>query len=280
MKIIDGKNLSNQIKEQLKKTCEILKEKGITPGLGVILVGEDSASQTYVSMKEKACKTVGINSYMYRLPSNTEEKALLNKIEELNNDKNIHGILVQLPLPKQINTTKILEAIDVKKDVDGFHALNVGYLVDDREGFVPCTPLGVMRLLKEYNINPTGLHACIVGASSIVGKPMQHLLTNIRATTTICHSKTKNLASHTKSADLIVVGVGKPNLIRADMVKKGAIVIDVGINRLENGKLVGDVDFEAVSKKCSFITPVPGGVGPMTIAMLLSNTIKSAQNQI
>lgn len=280
MTIIDGKNLSDKIKEELKLSCKALKDKGITPGLAVILVGEDKASQTYVSMKEKACKNVGINSYMYKLPQETSQKTLLEKITMLNNDDKVHGILVQLPLPPHIDTTKVLEAIDVKKDVDGFHALNVGYLVDDREGFVPCTPLGVMRLLKEYNINPTGLNACVIGASSIVGKPMQHLLTNIRATTTICHSKTKNLAFHTKNADLIIVGVGKPNLITADMVKEGAVVIDVGINRLENGKLVGDVDFERVSKKCSFITPVPGGVGPMTIAMLLSNTIKSAKNNL
>lgn len=280
MKIIDGKNLSNQIKEQLKETCKDLQEKGITPGLGVILVGEDPASQTYVSMKEKACEKVGINSYMYRLPSNAQEETLLSKIKELNSDSKIHGILVQLPLPKHINTTKILEAIDVNKDVDGFHALNVGYLVDDRDGFIPCTPLGVMKLLEAYNINPTGLNACVIGASNIVGKPMQHLLTNARATTTICHSKTKDLSFHTKNADIIIVGVGKPNLLTADMIKDGAVIIDVGINRLESGKLVGDVEFEEVSKKCSLITPVPGGVGPMTIAMLLSNTIKSAQNQI
>lgn len=280
MQLINGKSLSDKIKQELKQECKELSDKGVTPGLAVILVGDDAASQTYVSMKEKACKSVGINSYMYTLSKDVDEKVLLQQIEKLNYDKNVDGILVQLPLPKHINTAKVLEAIDAKKDVDGFHALNVGYLVDDREGFVPCTPLGIMKLLEEYGINPTGLNACVIGASNIVGKPMQHLLTNIRATTTICHSKTKDLASHTKNADLIVVGVGKPNLLKADMIKEGAIVIDVGINRLENGKLTGDVDFEGVSQKCSYITPVPGGVGPMTIAMLLSNTIKSAKNKL
>lgn len=278
MELIDGKKVSDKIKEDLAKECIHLKEKGIVVGLAVILVGDDKASQTYVNMKDKACAKIGINSYMYKLPKETTQEALLEKIQELNSDSRVHGILVQLPLPSHIDTTKVLETIDAKKDVDGFHALNVGYLVDNREGFIPCTPLGVMHLLKEYNINPTGLNACVIGASNIVGKPMQHLLTNARATTTICHSKTKDLSFHTKNADLIIVGVGKPKLLTADMVKDGAVVIDVGINRLENGTLVGDVDFEEVSKKCSFITPVPGGVGPMTIAMLLSNTIKSAKN--
>lgn len=280
MQLIDGKNISNKIKNDLQLECKALSQKGIIPGLAVILVGNDPASQTYVSMKEKACKNIGINSSMHTLPENTSEEKLLETIFQLNEDKNVDGILVQLPLPKHINTVKILEAINVNKDVDGFHALNVGYLVDSRDGFIPCTPLGIMELLKAYNINPTGLNACVIGASNIVGKPMQHLLTNARATTTICHSKTKDLAFHTKNADLIIVGVGKPNLLTDDMIKDEAIVIDVGINRLENGKLVGDVDFEKVSHKCSFITPVPGGVGPMTIAMLLSNTIKSAKNRI
>lgn len=276
MTLIDGKNFSNTIKDRLKNQCNELKQEGIIPGLAVILVGEDEASKTYVSMKDKSCKAVGINSKRYNLPKSTKESELLKIIDDLNSDDEINGILVQLPLPKHIDTNKVLEAINPNKDVDGFHAVNVGHLVEDREGFVACTPLGIMKLLDEYNINVTGLNACVIGASNIVGKPMISLLLNRRATVTCTHSKTKDLSFYTKNADLIVVGVGKPNLLKADMVKDGAIVIDVGINRLENGKLVGDVDFENVAPKCSYITPVPGGVGPMTIAMLLSNTVKSA----
>ena len=279
MTLIDGKALSAKTKSQLTTECETLKQQGIIPGLAVILVGEDPASQTYVNSKEKACHAVGINSIMNRLAEDTTEAELLAKINELNNDKNVDGILVQLPLPKHIDTHKVLESIVPNKDVDGFHAYNVGRLVEDMDGFVPCTPLGVMKMLEEYTINPMGLDAVVIGRSNIVGKPMMNLLVNAGATVTVCHSKTKNLAEKTAQADLLVVGVGRPLMVTADMVKEGAVVIDVGINRTAEGKLVGDVDFDDVKEKTSHITPVPGGVGPMTIAMLLSNTVKSAKNR-
>jgi methylenetetrahydrofolate dehydrogenase (NADP+)/methenyltetrahydrofolate cyclohydrolase len=229
-------------------------------------------------MKAKACKASGIYSIVHEFPETITENELLDTIERINQNPNIHGLLIQLPLPKHINTTKVLEAVSPQKDVDGFHPYNVGRLVAGLDSFAPCTPLGVMEMFKEYNIDVKGLDACVVGASNIVGKPMQALLLNQFATVDICHIYTKDLAKHTKKADIVIVGVGKVNLITQDMIKEGAIVVDIGINRLENGKLVGDVDFENVSKKSSFITPVPGGVGPMTIAMLLKNTIKSAQN--
>ena len=230
-------------------------------------------------MKEKACQAVGINSIMSRLSKDTSEEELLAKIDSLNKDKSVDGILVQLPLPKHIDTDRVLEAIYPSKDVDGFHAFNVGRLVENMDGFVPCTPLGVMKILEEYGINPMGMDAVVVGKSNIVGKPMMNLLINASATVTVCHSKTKDLKAKTSAADLLVVGVGRPLMITEDMVKEGAVVIDVGINRLEDGRLVGDVDFDNVKDKCSYITPVPGGVGPMTIAMLLSNTVKSAKNR-
>lgn len=277
MQILDGKALSLKIKEELAEENRQLKQKGIVPGLAVILVGEDPASKTYVNSKEKSCQQAGMYSKKITMDKSISEDELLNTITECNNDDTIHGILVQLPLPKHIDSEKVLEAIDPKKDVDGFHAYNVGKLVTAEPTFVPCTPLGVMKILSEYGIDPKGLDACIVGKSNIVGKPMLNLLLNASATVTVCHSKTKNLKEKCLQADLIVVGVGRVNMITADMVKEGAIVIDVGINRLENGKLTGDVDFENVSKKCSFITPVPGGVGPMTIAMLLQNTVQSAK---
>lgn len=277
MTLLDGKALSNKIKEQLKVENEILKEKGLVPGLAVILVGEDPASQTYVNSKDKACQAAGIYSKKITMDENTSEEKLLNTIKELNEDESIHGILVQLPLPKHIDSAKVLETIVPEKDVDGFHEYNVGKLVTGNETFVPCTPLGVMKILEEYGINPTGMDACVIGRSNIVGKPMMNLLLNAGATVTITHSKTKDLKAHTLNADLLVVGIGRPNFVTADMVKEGAVVIDVGINRLESGKLTGDVDFEGVSKKASFITPVPGGVGPMTIAMLLQNTVTSAK---
>jgi methylenetetrahydrofolate dehydrogenase (NADP+)/methenyltetrahydrofolate cyclohydrolase len=277
MVILDGKALSNKIKEELKQENKILKEKGLVPGLAVILVGEDPASQTYVNSKDKACQAIGIYSEKITMPQQTSQEELLSKIAQLNEDERIHGILVQLPLPKHINTKEVIQAIKPEKDVDGFHECNVGKLVIDEETFVPCTPLGIMKILEEYDINPVGLNACVVGRSNIVGKPMMNLLLNAGATPTITHSKTKDLKAHTLQADLLVVGIGKANFITADMVKEGAIVIDVGINRLENGKLTGDVDFEKVSEKASFITPVPGGVGPMTIAMLLQNTVTSAK---
>ncbi len=279
MKLIDGKAFSNTIKSQLKQECEELKKTGITPGLAVVLVGKNPASQTYVSMKDRACESVGIYSKRINLEEDVSQNELINIINELNEDEKIDGILVQLPLPKHLNSDEILETIKPSKDVDGFHAINVGKLSQNKDSFVACTPLGIMKLLDEYDINVTGLNAVVIGASNIVGKPMANLLLNARATVTIAHSKTKDLALHTKNADLIIVGVGKPNLLKADMVKDGAIVIDVGMNRLEDRRLVGDVDFTNVAPKCSFITPVPGGVGPMTIAMLLSNTIKSAKKR-
>ncbi len=280
MKILDGKKLSQKIKEKIKKEVENLKkERGIVPGLAVILVGDDPASHTYVKMKSKACKEAGIYSIVHEMPADISQEKIEDTIKMMNKNPNIDGILVQLPLPKHIDTTRILELIDPSKDVDGFHPYNFGRLVQGLDSFVPCTPLGVMELLQEYGIDVKGMDVCVVGASNIVGKPMAALLLNAFATVDICHIYTKDLQSHTKDADMVVVGVGKPGLITAEMVKDGVIVIDIGINRLEDGRLVGDVDFERVSKKASYITPVPGGVGPMTIAMLLQNTIKAAKNR-
>ena len=280
MQLIDGKAISAKVKEEVKNEAAQLTEKGVVPCLAVILVGDDKASQTYVNSKEKACKACGIRSLKYTLEANTGESALIDLIQSLNENDEVDGILVQLPLPKHIDENKILEKISCEKDVDGFHAVNVGRLVSGLDGFVPCTPCGIMRLFKEYGIEVSGKNAVVIGRSNIVGKPMANLLLNANATVTVTHSKTQNLAKITKDADIIVVAIGKPNFLKADMVKNGTVVIDVGINRLENNKLVGDVDFENVANKCSFITPVPGGVGPMTIAMLLKNTIKSAKNRL
>ncbi|WP_116967895.1 bifunctional methylenetetrahydrofolate dehydrogenase/methenyltetrahydrofolate cyclohydrolase FolD [Campylobacter fetus] len=279
MQIIDGKSVSAKVKEYVKNEAISLKKSGITPTLAVILVGEDKASQTYVASKEKACLACEMGSVMHRLSKETSQSELLALIEVLNLDDSIDGILVQLPLPKHIDTNRVLEAIDPTKDVDGFHAVNVGKLSSGLDGFVPCTPLGIMELLKEYDVNLQGIDAVVIGRSNIVGKPMARLLLNAGATISIAHSKTKNLPEITRRAKLVVVAVGRPNFLNADMVSDGAIVIDVGINRLDSGKLVGDVDFDSVAPKCSLITPVPGGVGPMTIAMLLSNTLKSAKNR-
>ena len=280
MKILDGKAVSLKVKESVKVRADELKKFGIEPTLAVVLVGEDKASQTYVRAKEKACNEYGIKSVAHRLSENTTQNELLALINVLNLDDSIHGILVQLPLPKHIDTNVVLAAIDPRKDVDGFHAVNVGKLVSGLDGFVPCTPLGVMEILKEYDIEVAGLNAVVIGRSNIVGKPMANLLLNASATVTVTHSKTKNLKEICKNADLIVAAIGKPFFLKADMVKDGAVVVDVGINRLDDGRLVGDVDFENVAPKCSYITPVPGGVGPMTIAMLLNNTILAAQAKI
>jgi len=280
MKILDGKAVSLKVKESVKVRADELKKFGIEPTLAVVLVGEDKASQTYVRAKEKACNEYGIKSVAHRLSENTTQNELLALINVLNLDDSIHGILVQLPLPKHIDTNVVLAAIDPRKDVDGFHAVNVGKLVSGLEGFVPCTPLGVMEILKEYGIDVAGLNAVVIGRSNIVGKPMANLLLNASATVTVTHSKTKNLKEICKNADLIVAAIGKPFFLKADMVKDGAVVVDVGINRLDDGRLVGDVDFDEVAPKCSYITPVPGGVGPMTIAMLLNNTILAAQAKI
>ena len=280
MKILDGKAVSLKVKESVKVRADELKKFGIEPTLAVVLVGEDKASQTYVRAKEKACNEYGIKSVAHRLSENTTQNELLALINVLNLDDSIHGILVQLPLPKHIDTNVVLAAIDPRKDVDGFHAVNVGKLVSGLDGFVPCTPLGVMEILKEYGIDVAGLNAVVIGRSNIVGKPMANLLLNASATVTVAHSKTKNLKEICKNADLIVAAIGKPFFLKADMVKDGAVVVDVGINRLDDGRLVGDVDFDEVAPKCSYITPVPGGVGPMTIAMLLNNTILAAQAKI
>ena len=280
MKILDGKAVSLKVKESVKVRADELKKFGVEPTLAVVLVGEDKASQTYVRAKEKACNEYGIKSVAHRLSENTTQNELLALINVLNLDDSIHGILVQLPLPKHIDTNVVLAAIDPRKDVDGFHAVNVGKLVSGLDGFVPCTPLGVMEILKEYGIDVAGLNSVVIGRSNIVGKPMANLLLNASATVTVTHSKTKNLKEICKNADLIVAAIGKPFFLKADMVKDGAVVVDVGINRLDDGRLVGDVDFENVAPKCSYITPVPGGVGPMTIAMLLNNTILAAQAKI
>ena len=277
MQILDGKQLSKDIKEILKNEIANFSKK---VGLAVVLVGNDSASNLYVSMKKKACDYVGIDSFSLEFSEEISETELTEKIKELNNDDKVDGILVQLPLPKHIDTQKILSLINPEKDVDGFHPYNIGQIVAGLDGFAPCTPLGMVRLLEKYNLDDLrGKNAVVVGASNIVGKPIASLLLNLNATVDICHIYTKNLKEHTLKADILVVAVGKQNLITADMVKDDVIIFDVGINKTENGKIVGDVDFDEVSKKASFITPVPGGVGPMTIAMLLENTIKSAKNR-
>ncbi|EHO8490554.1 bifunctional methylenetetrahydrofolate dehydrogenase/methenyltetrahydrofolate cyclohydrolase FolD [Campylobacter jejuni] len=281
MTLLDGKALSAKIKEELKEKNQFLKSKGIESCLAVILVGDNPASQTYVKSKAKACEECGIKSLVYHLNENTTQNELLALINTLNHDDSVHGILVQLPLPDHICKDLILESIISSKDVDGFHPINVGYLnLGLESGFLPCTPLGVMKLLKAYKIDLEGKDAVIIGASNIVGRPMATMLLNAGATVSVCHIKTKDLSLYTRQADLIIVAAGYVNLLRSDMVKEGVIVIDVGINRLESGKIVGDVDFEEVSKKSSYITPVPGGVGPMTIAMLLENTVKSAKNRL
>ncbi len=278
MQILDGKALSKKIEADVASEVKVLKEKtGRVPGLAVILVGQDPASHAYVGMKKKACDRVGFYSVTHEMPADISQEAIEKTIEMMNDNPNIDGILIQLPLPPQIDTTKLLELVAPHKDVDGFHPYNVGRLSTGLDGFVPCTPLGVMELLAEYEIDVKGKNAVVVGASNIVGKPMAALLLNANATVEVCHIFTDDLKKHTLDADMILVGAGVINLITEDMVKEGAIIIDIGINRADDGRLVGDVDYENVSKKCSYITPVPGGVGPMTIAMLLSNTLKAAQ---
>jgi methylenetetrahydrofolate dehydrogenase (NADP+)/methenyltetrahydrofolate cyclohydrolase len=281
MQLIDGKALAKKVQDSVSTGVEQLKqEKNIVPGLAVLLIGDDPASHAYVKMKAKACEKVGFYSITHNMPDSISQDEIIATIEMMNNNPRIDGILVQLPLPKHIDTEKILEVIDPKKDVDGFHPYNVGRLVTGLDGFVACTPLGVMKMFEAYDIDLQGKDVCVVGASNIVGKPMASLLLNADATVTVTHIFTKDLKAHTSKADIIVVGVGVPGLIKEDMVKDGAIVIDIGINRIEDGSLVGDVDFANVSPKCSYITPVPGGVGPMTIAMLLSNTLKAAKGRI
>lgn len=281
MQLLDGKALATKIETGVADEVKNLKNKtGLVPGLAVILVGQDPASAAYVNMKKKACDRVGFYSVTHEMPEDISQEAIENTIKMMNTNPNINGILIQLPLPSQIDTTKILELVDPAKDVDGFHPYNVGRLSTGLDGFVPCTPLGVMELLKEYDIDVKGKNCVVVGASNIVGKPMAALLLNANATVEICHIFTDNLKKHTLNADMIFVGAGVINLIKEDMVKDGAVIVDIGINRSIGGQLVGDVDFENVAKKCSYITPVPGGVGPMTIAMLLSNTLKAAKASV
>ena len=276
--IIDGKKTSSQIKDELANEVVGLKEKGINPTLAVVLVGEDPASQVYVKHKKKACEYVGIKSLAYELDENTTEEALLGLIAELNNRDDVHGILVQLPLPKHINEEKILLAIDPSKDVDGFHPYSVGNLSIGRDGFVSCTPAGIIELIKRYNIKIEGKNCVVIGRSNIVGKPVSMLLLKENGTVTICHSRTKNIKEICKQADILVVAIGKANYVTKEFVKDSATIIDVGMNRLENGKLCGDVKYDECSQVAGAITPVPGGVGPMTIAMLMKNCIKSAKN--
>ena len=278
MILLDGKALSEKIKEEVRvEVAQLVEEKHITPGLAVILVGNDAASATYVASKAKSCKNAGIYSVVHEMPDSITQEELLETIERMNENPKLDGILVQLPLPKHINTTVVLEAINPLKDVDGFHPYNVGRMVSNLDSFLPATPFGVMRMFQEYGIELSGKNVCVIGSSDIVGKPMAALLTNAKATVTVCNSRTKDLSSHTKAADIVVIAVGVPHLLKADMLKDGTVVIDVGINRLDTGKLTGDADFEDCKSKCTHITPVPGGVGPMTIAMLLKNTIKAAK---
>jgi len=277
-KIIDGRDVAKKMRVEQKERVDALEAAtGVIPGLAVILVGEDPASALYVSNKVKACEAVGIQSFSHRFPATITNEELLGLIKTLNADPSVHGILVQLPLPAHIDMEQVLETIAPEKDVDGFHLYNVGALVVGRQIFPPCTPFGVMNLLKHENIPIEGRNVVVVGASNIVGKPMALMLMAQDATVAICHAKTRDLAQFTILADILVVAAGVPNLILPQMVKHGVVVIDVGINRLPSGKVVGDVDFEGVSKKASYITPVPGGVGPMTIAMLLENTLQSAE---
>lgn len=274
-KLLDGKKVATQLKENIRSEVSFLRErKGITPHLVVIIVGEDAASQTYVRNKHRACEEVGIRSTILTLPETIDQEELISKIKELNHQADVTGILVQLPLPKHINAQVITQTIDPAKDVDGFHPYNVGLLNLGLNTLTPCTPMGIMTIFDSYQIDLTGKHVVIIGRSDIVGKPMAQLCLAKHATVTICHSRTKELSAITQQADILIVAVGKPHFVSADMIKEGAIVIDVGINRLDNGKLAGDVQTEAVMDKVSAITPVPGGVGPMTIATLLSNTLK------
>ena len=277
LKIIDGKEVSRLTRLEIAKEVSELKEKrGIVPGLAVILVGENPASCVYVRNKHKACLEVGINSYEIKYPEDVKEEELIAKIRELNYDQNVNGILVQLPLPKHISEEKVINSINPDKDVDAFHPFNVGKIMLGEYEYLPCTPAGIMKLLEHYKIELSGKECVVLGRSNIVGKPMAHLLLQKNGTVTVCHSKTANLAEVTKRADVLVVAIGKAKFLTADMVKPGAVVIDVGINRLDDGKLCGDVDFDDVANVASYITPVPGGVGPMTITMLLKNTVKAS----
>ena len=270
--------MSAEVKAQVAKETEELKQQGITPGLAVVIVGDDPASRVYVNNKKKACEQLGIRSFEYLLPESATQDELLELIHTLNSEKNINGILCQLPLPRHMDEKAVIAAINPEKDVDAFHAVNVGKIMIGDYDFVPCTPAGVMEMLKYYDIDPAGKSCVVIGRSNIVGKPMAMLLLHKNGTVTVCHSRTQNLADITSHADILVAAVGKAKFVTADMVKQGAVVIDVGMNR-DDGKLCGDVDFDAVAPKCSYITPVPGGVGPMTIAMLMKNTVTAYKLQ-
>lgn len=279
MALIDGKAVSLQVKQQVKQECDKLKAKGVTPGLAVIIVGDDPASQVYVRNKERACEECGFYSVKYALDADTTQDELNALIDKLNKDEKINGILCQLPLPKHLDDKEVINRIDPIKDVDAFHPVNVGAIMIGDYNFLPCTPAGVMELIHSTGVDVTGKKAVVIGRSNIVGKPMAMLLLHENATVEITHSKTLDLKSITKEADILVAAIGRAKFVTADMVKQGAVVIDVGMNRDENGKLCGDVDFENVKDKCSFITPVPGGVGPMTISMLMRNTLTAAKLQ-
>ena len=279
MNIIDGKAVSKKVKEDVKAECEQLKAKGVTPGLAVIIVGDDPASQVYVHNKEVACEACGFYSVKYALPAETTQEELNALIDKLNKDDKINGILCQLPLPSHLDDKEVINRIDPLKDVDAFHPVNVGAIMIGDYNYLPCTPAGVMELIHSTGVDVSGKKAVVMGRSNIVGKPMAMLLLHENATVEITHSRTQNLANITKEADILVAAIGKAKFVKADMVKDGAVVIDVGMNRDENGKLCGDVDFEDVKDKCSYITPVPGGVGPMTIAMLMKNTLTAAKIQ-
>ena len=279
MHLLNGKELAQKLQQEMTQEVTELKEKGLQPGLAVILVGEDPASQVYVRNKERAANNIGMYSVVYRLPETTSEADLIAKIEELNHDDKVHGILVQLPLPKHINEDLVLDTIDPAKDVDGFHPMNLGNLFAGKPTMIPCTPAGIMELIKLSGLDLAGKNAVIIGRSNIVGKPMAHLLLQANATVTICHSKTKDLPKVAKQADVLVVAIGRANFVTADFVKEGAVVIDVGINRDDNNKLTGDVKFDEVAPLTSYITPVPGGVGPMTITMLMRQTIDAAKRK-
>lgn len=278
-KIIDGKVVAARIKEELKQEIVQLKENGITPGLAVIIVGNNPASRSYVNNKKKDCEEIGIKSFEYAMPEETTQQQLIELIETINNDKTVDGILVQLPLPKHINEEIVLNSIDPKKDADCFHPFNVGNLMIGKPGFQPCTPAGVMELIKESGIEISGKECVVLGRSNIVGKPQAIMLLAANGTVTVCHSRTKNLEEVCRRADILVVAIGKAKFLKANFVKPGAVVIDVGINRDENGKMVGDVDFDEVKEVAGAITPVPGGVGPMTRAILLKNTITAVKNR-
>ena len=279
MELINGKELAKKIRGELKLEVDSLRENGIIPKLAVIMVGDDKASEVYVRNKSKACNEIGIEFEEFLLKSNIKQEELIDLIKKLNDRKDVHGILLQSPIPEHLNIREAFDTIDYRKDVDGFNPVNIGKLAIGEDAFVSCTPYGVIKMLEEYNIVIEGKRAVVIGRSNIVGKPLIQCLLNKNATVTICHSKTKNIAEITKEADILIAALGKPKFVKENMVKENAVVIDVGINRNEEGKLVGDVDFENVSKKASYITPVPGGVGPMTIAMLMNNVGKATKKQ-